>query len=513
LSSALDPYPRPSTLLRTKLWTVALVSLLSTWLAWAAFDPLPLVEDEYSYVLQSRIFATGRWTAPSPPAPDFFQQAHVLTVPAVASKYPPGHALLMTPGTLLGLPALVPLILTAITGALIFALATRVANEWVGWFAWLAWLADPISLRFRAAYYSEVTSSAMWILSLWALLEWRESRRTQWLVVVAAAIGWGAITRPITMLAFAIPVGVVVIRDVVAHRLWRDIVLSMAVGTAIVGIVPLWSAKTTGNWRLTPHTLYSRDYLPYDHPGFGIDTTKPRRPLTAPNRFTYAGFYDEHMKHTPANLPGIAFARLKTIARQEWPGPHLILVPFVLLGLTAISAEVLFALVCSMALFVGYLSYGHWVEWTLYYFEALPILSALAGLGLWRVAGWLHDRDNAKWPMYAACGIVALLAAYETREARIKRIRAAEWDTAFRSALAKIPFPAAVIFVHYAPRLGPHASVVANSPDIQNEPIWIVNDLGVRNPELMRVAGNRMPLAFYEDGQRFEVDRSLLPAR
>ena len=59
-------------------------------------------------------------------------------------------------------------------------------------------------------------------------------------------------------------------------------------------------------------------------------------------------------------------------------------------------------------------------------------------------------------------------------------------------------------------RLGPHASVVANSPDIENERIWIVNDLGKRNPELMRVAGNRVPLAFYEDGQRIEVDRSLL---
>jgi hypothetical protein len=499
--------------LRQTYLVVALISAALTWIAWAAFDPLPLVEDEYSYVLQSRIFATGRWTAPSPPAPDFFQQAHVLTIPAVASKYPPGHALLMTPGTLLGLPALVPLLLTAVTGALIFALATRVANQWVGWLAWLAWLADPISLRFRSAYYSEVTSSAMWVLSLWALLEWRGTRRTRWLVIVAAAIGWGAITRPVTMLAFAVPVGALVLYDVVKHKLWRDLGLSMAVGTAIVAIIPLWSAQTTGNWRLTPHALYSRDYLPYDHPGFGIDTTKPRRPLTAPNRFTYAGFYDEHVKHTPANLPRIAFDRLKTIARQEWPGTHIVLVPFVLLGLTAMSAEVVFALVCSLALFVGYLSYGHWVEWTLYYFEALPILSVLAALGLWRAVSWVNVRTTAKWPIYAACGLVGVLALSETYDARVKRQRAAEWDVAFRATLSKIPFRAAVLFVRYSPRLGPHASVVANSPDIQNEPIWIVNDLGKRNPELMRVAGNRVPLVFYEDGQRVEVDRSLLTVK
>jgi hypothetical protein len=109
--------------------------------------------------------------------------------------------------------------------------------------------------------------------------------------------------------------------------------------------------------------------------------------------------------------------------------------------------------------------------------------------------------------------MVGLLAVYETSEARWKRQRAAAWDVAFRQTLAKIPFPAAVVFVHYAPRLGPHSSVVSNSPHIENEPIWIVNDLGARNPELMRVAGNRVPLAFYEDDQRLEVDRTLLPMK
>ncbi|HEY9230196.1 MAG TPA: hypothetical protein VIP11_26320, partial [Gemmatimonadaceae bacterium] len=99
-----------------------------TWFAWAAIDPLPLVEDETSYVLQSRIFASGHWTAPTPPAPDFFQQPHVLTIPAVASKYPPGHALLMSIGSLFGAPVLVPLLLTGLTGALLFYLVQRVTN-------------------------------------------------------------------------------------------------------------------------------------------------------------------------------------------------------------------------------------------------------------------------------------------------------------------------------------------------------------------------------------------------
>ena len=33
-------------------------------------------------------------------------------------------------------------------------------------------------------------------------------------------------------------------------------------GTMILGIIPLWSAETTGDWRLSPVVLYQRDYLP-----------------------------------------------------------------------------------------------------------------------------------------------------------------------------------------------------------------------------------------------------------
>src|SRR5262249_1620245 len=156
----------------------------------------------------------------------------------------------------------------------------------------------------------------------------------------------------------------------------------VALGTAFIGILPLWSAQTTGSWRVAPQTLYTRDYLPYDKPGFGIDTTKPARPLSPPNEYTYRGFYDQHAPHTPGTLPGIAVERLATIAKQEWPGLRLVLAAFVLIGLTAMSTEVAFAFVCSLALFAGYMWYGHWKEWTLYYFEATPILSVLTAIGI-----------------------------------------------------------------------------------------------------------------------------------
>jgi len=295
----------------------------------------------------------------------------------------------------------------------------------------------------------------------------------------------------------------------------------VALGTAILGIIPIWSAKTTGDWRLTPRALYTRDYLPYDKPGFGVDKTPPARPLSPANRFTYEGFFKEHVRHTPANLPRIALDRLGVIAKEQWSGPRLILVPFVLLGLFVMNVQVAFALACSIALFAGYLSYGHWSQWTLYYFEAMPVLSMLTALGIWKTVVWLRSRtavagaaiaSTPARPVLIAMLPLLVLTGYELHDARFKRQRAAAWDTAFRELIDKLPMRAVVVFVHAAPRIGPHSAVVANSPDLADDPIWIVNDLGPRNAELMRVAGGRVPLAFYEDSGKIEIDRSLITA-
>src|SRR6185295_4718434 len=67
----------------------AILTAVIVWWVWGETSPRPTVHDEASYVLQADIFARFRWTAPTPPIPEFFEQPHVLIVPAVASKYPP----------------------------------------------------------------------------------------------------------------------------------------------------------------------------------------------------------------------------------------------------------------------------------------------------------------------------------------------------------------------------------------------------------------------------------------
>ena len=471
----------------------AVLSLGVVWLVWDIRDSAAIEHDQASYLLQAEIFASGRWTAPSPPIPAFFEEPHVQVVPAVASKYPPGHALLLALGTLVGLPWLVPLLLSAATGALLFALTARVVSIWAAAFAVAFWCTAPLVLRFQGSYFSETTTAVAILGAWWCLLEWRGTRRTPWLLAVAFAIGWAAITRPLTALAFAVPLGVVVLRDVAREGRWRALAAALAVGIAVLGIIPVWSWRTTGSWRETPLIKYQRDYLPYDRPSFSADSTRPRRydsfdPVT---RAMYEHHLQMKTEQPPEAVPLVASQRALNIIIGFFQGIRLPLIILAILGLAFGGNALRFAAASGLTVFVAYLPYAHWEKWSLYYLELTPIAAALTAAGLWHA---LSRRVPAQGAGLVTAGAGALLLAVSVTS--IERWRRENRDTnafyrAFHEQASALPSQPAILFVSYPKARSRWVAVVRNHVNLEKAPVWIVHDLGPRNQELTRLAPHR----------------------
>ncbi len=469
---------------------------------WDIRAPLEVEHDQASYLLQADIFASGRWAAPSPPIPEFFEQPHVQVVPTLASKYPPGHALVLALGALVGAPWLIPFLLTGVTAALLFALVARTVSVWAAPFACVFWMTAPIVLRFQGSYFSETTTSALTLAGWWCILEWRDTRSAKWLAFAALAIGWSAITRPLTALALAVPVGILVLRDAASSRRWPDVALGVAVGTAVLGIIPLWSAKTTGSWTNMPLIKYQRDYLPFDKPGFAVDSTPPRRldSFDPVMRHMHQYFLTLRAEQSPAAIPGLAMRRLVLILADWFQGFRLVLIVLAAIGLVKGGPSLRFAALSGVLVVLAYLSYAHWHGWTIYYLELAPVAAAATATGLWYVLSRYLDERRARYGAAGAATALLALSVLSIETHRVINHNNNRYYRVFAEAMSALPNKPAIVFAFYDSTAKTHRAVVRNFAHLQAADVWIVHDLGARNRELMTLAPNR---AVY----RFDADR------
>ena len=491
------------------------------WYAWAAWNPPPVVHDEMAYVLQAQIFARGRWALPTPQFPLFWEQAHVLVQPAVAAKYFPGHALVLTLGALVGWPALMPLVLQSTSAVLLYVLARRVASGGVAFAAWLVWLFTPLVMYYGASYFAQATSTTFWLAGWYALMEWRSSRKTAWLLVLAFFAGWVTITRPLTGVAYLIPIAYVVLKDVIATRQWRALALALVTGTAVMGILPLWSAKTTGDWRLTPQTLYTRMYMPYDVPGFGFDSTPPTHSIT-PELVQLNNVYGSvHVTHFPSTLPKALLERATYLSISTWGVSSGVLGVFAMLGLLTLSGATAFALVSSLLLVLAYLSYATPPQWTLYYYESGPMLAYLSAAGLaWAASKMARPRKTPPspafhWrsPLLARALVVGMLfqvlpCLIALRIIHAQHVGDRKFVARFAVLLRSIHDKRAVVFVRYAALHSPHVTFVRNVANPETERVWVVYDRGeAENARFLAAAPGRKAYLFDEErGLTFEYD-------
>lgn len=481
-------------------------ALLTAWI-WGGLRAPAVVHDEAAYLLQGALFARGRWALPSSSEFEAFTQSAVLVTPVLAPKMPAGHALLLAPGTLIGLPGLMPVLLVGAAASLIFAIVRRIWGVGVAILTVALWLTQAGQSRWRASYFSETSTAALWLGGWWCLLKWRENRRPAWLVALAVVTGWGAITRPLTMLAFAVPVGAVVVHDVIRLRQWRPLVLAATAGTLVLMLLPIQNAAVLGSWRRSPLTLYTRQYLPFDRIGFGVDSTPPQLVLPGDIQAAMQGFIARHREHQVAALPRILGERAGHAVTVAFSGWRRSLVVAALVGLVLLGGAGWFAMASMLALYLTYLVYAHEPYWTLYYYEATPVLALVVALGLDRIlrAAAGANRTSSCVALAAAVGIIAI----GSREFNYSRqFRAAE-QRPFRrlQAAGDSAGNHTLVFIRYGAEHDPNISLVRNVADPERASMITAYDRGTdANRRVAALFPDRVPYLWDDASHRLTRD-------
>jgi hypothetical protein len=482
-------------------------------------DLNPILHDEYAYLIQSNMLASGHLWLPRHEQADFFDTFHLITDRAYASKYGPGTAIACAPAALLHLPPwLTPLLLSGLAVGLIYLLATELFDDpSAGWLAALLLLSLGIFRRTSVMVMSQAPMLALLILAMLAYVRWRRTHRPAWILTLGLSIGLGAITRPVDALCVALPIALAILLDLrhLDNRARiRTILLGLAAVAPFLLLQAVYNKGVTGSFTTLPWDYDARRNDPYD-----TMSTRPFDPALRPlsTLSQKQAFHDEFV--VPAYKQKLARSRgQRLLERAAWllagppleeqdrarliygalPNPLLIaLLPVGLLGLCHRRWVATFALPPFLLVYANYTFFFP------HYAVAMApavILLALAARSVLRET----------WPAAAgAINVTAtllLIALALTALPELNRSRRDQWFDApllrqvDRDLAAIDKRPALVLFT-FDPERPLHEEPVYNTatawPD--DAPVIRAHDLGdARNADLIRYYAARWPgLAIY----------------
>jgi hypothetical protein len=200
----------PARVVRVPVVTWALACALASLVAGAAFSLLvlegqPNLIDSFAQLLQARYWAAGSLAGPASDLNGFWSiQNSLFTDRGWVSQYPPGHVIVLAAFLKLGLPWAAGPVLMAVTVLFTTLAAARLIPErpLAVRLGALLLACSPLFVVIGASYMNHVTTAALVSLAAWALLRaWQE--KAAWALLAGAALGWSLMTRPLSTVAMA----------------------------------------------------------------------------------------------------------------------------------------------------------------------------------------------------------------------------------------------------------------------------------------------------------------------
>jgi hypothetical protein len=484
--------------------------------------PVPLVHDEFSYLLAGDTFARGRLANPPHAMWRFFDTFHILQHPAYASKFPPAQGAVLALGQLLGNPWIgVLLSVGLMCGAILWMLQGWLPPRWALFGGVLVLLRFAVFNDWVESYWGGAVAAIGGALVVGALPRiWRAPR-----VRFALCMGLGA-----AILANSRPVEGFVLFATVALALgvwlWkrsgpargklivRTVLPMAAVLLVCVGWMGYYNWRVTGHPLSVPYVVYRSAFDP--RPQFIWQSARPSPVYSNPQMdFYYRGW-------PPAQVP----RGLQAILHLSWENFALFFNFFIgkelalcLLGLPwalrdrrtrFLAAQ--FA-VCGAVLLADYWFFPHYAAPLAATIFAL-LVQGMRHVRRWRMGRWAVGIGFSRAVVLMSLGWIAGQAAMLGNtpfEVNAGSLRVYERDY-FESKLEEVPGQQLVI-VRYAPNHDPDEEWVFNRADIDGaKVVWAREIPGVDIQPLLDYFHGRRVWLVEPDATPLQLTRYAPPA-
>ena len=228
--------------------------------------------DENAYLFQAKTFAQGRLFAEPHPLSEFFEAVNIVTTPSkVFGKYPPGHALFLMWGVLIGYPRLIPLFISSLTLLVIFLLAKEAYDSKTAKVSVIFALLSPVYLFTSSTLLSQTTSLFLISLGCLFFIKTLKTERYYFPISSGACLGLAFNTRPLNTIALSIPFAAYFFYLLLKYKgnYWKKFVLFSLTLVIFLGMFLSYNHTLTGDAFLMPFQMWGNEHLVRDRYGLG----------------------------------------------------------------------------------------------------------------------------------------------------------------------------------------------------------------------------------------------------
>jgi hypothetical protein len=221
--------------------------------------------DESAYQFQSRIFASGHFKAPAPPADVFFEH-HIIDSHGWFTKFSPGWPLVLAGSQEIGLDWAVNIVLGVVILGIVFSIGRRIYSEQEARLAMFLLLLSPVFFGNCLGQMSHplcggllAGATLFYFRTIQSAVLWNAAAM---LACIVAAIS----VRPLTGALFGVVLGGALIWEARHNRQRLRAILSLCVlfAAAAVCLCGAYNYEMTGAFTKFPYAEFSRSTIPVE---------------------------------------------------------------------------------------------------------------------------------------------------------------------------------------------------------------------------------------------------------